>query len=141
MSDDTNSTQKELWESLKSKPYREAFVTSHMSTNIPSQIFSMREDRDWTQQQLAELVGVTYQQMHKYERGVNRISAGRLLEIGRVLSVPVGYFFEGIGEDGVQEVPQRERMMLDIARNFADITDERHRDAMSKLARALAEPH
>ena len=58
MSDDTNSTQKELWESLKSKPYREAFVTSHMSTNIPSQIFSMREDRDWTQQQLATETGM-----------------------------------------------------------------------------------
>src|SRR5215831_7460414 len=42
-----------------------------------------------TQQQLADLIGVTYQQAHKYERAINRISAGRLFEIAQVLSVPV----------------------------------------------------
>ena len=49
-----------------------------------------------TQQQLADLIGVTYQQAHKYERGINRVSAGRLWEIARVLTVPVSYFFDGI---------------------------------------------
>src|ERR1700730_18055640 len=101
----------------------------------------MRERRvmlGLTQQQLAELIGVTYQQAHKYERGINRVSAGRLFEIGRVLSVPVGYFYEGIGEEGTRQVTQRERMMLEIARNFADITNERHQEAVSQLARALA---
>jgi transcriptional regulator with XRE-family HTH domain len=93
-----------------------------------------------SQQQLAELIGVTYQQTHKYERGLNRVSAGRLFEIASVLSVPVGYFFEGIGEEGARQVTQRERMMMEIARNFAGITDERHQEAVSKLARALAEP-
>jgi transcriptional regulator with XRE-family HTH domain len=95
----------------------------------------------WTQQQFAELIGVTYQQVHKYERGINRVTAGGLFEIGRVLSVPVGYFFEGIGEEGTRQVTQRERMLLEIARNFAGITDERHQDAVSKLARALASSH
>src|SRR6202040_494240 len=98
--------------------------TAAIDDHVGARIRERRIMLGLTQQQLAKLIGVTYQQMHKYERGVNRISAGRLLEIGRVRSVPVGYFFEGIGEDGVQEVPQRERMMLDIARNFADITDE-----------------
>src|ERR1700738_2743359 len=101
----------------------------------------MRERRimlGLTQQQLAELIGVTYQQAHKYERGINRVSAGRLFEIARVLSVSVGYFYEGIGEEGVRHVTQRERMMLEIARNFADITNERHQEAVSQLARALA---
>ena len=45
-----------------------------------------------TQQQLADLIGVTYQQAHKYERGINRVSAGRLFEIARVLSVAVLLF-------------------------------------------------
>jgi transcriptional regulator with XRE-family HTH domain len=94
-----------------------------------------------TQQQLAELVGVTYQQAHKYERGINRVSAGRLFEIARVLSVPVGYFYEGIGEEGVRSVTQHQRMLLEIARNFADITNERHQEALSALARALAGTH
>jgi hypothetical protein len=50
----------------------------------------------------------------------------------------VGYFYEGIGEEGTRQVTQRERMMLEIARNFADITNERHQEAVSQLARALA---
>jgi transcriptional regulator with XRE-family HTH domain len=91
-----------------------------------------------TQEQLAGSLGVTFQQAHKYERGLNRVSAGRLFEIARVLSVPIGYFYEGIGEEGVRQVTQRERMMLEIARNFADITNERHQEAVSQLARVLA---
>ena len=94
-----------------------------------------------TQQQLAELIGVTYQQAHKYERGINRVSAGRLFEIARVLSVPVGHFFEGIGEEGVRPVNPHQRMLLEIARNFADIPNERHQEALSALARALAGTH
>jgi transcriptional regulator with XRE-family HTH domain len=94
-----------------------------------------------TQPQLAKALGVTFQQLHKYERGINRVSAGRLFEIARVLSVPVGYFYEGIGEEGVRPVPQRERMILEIARNFADITNARHQEALSALARALASTH
>jgi transcriptional regulator with XRE-family HTH domain len=92
-----------------------------------------------TQHQFAELIGVTAQQARNYEKGINRISAGRLFEIARVLGVPVGYFYEGIGEEGARQVPQRERMML--ARNFAEITDERYQEAVSNLARALAGTH
>ena len=94
-----------------------------------------------TQQQLAELIGVTYQQEHKYERGINRVSAGRLSEIARALNVPVGYFYEGIGEEGVRPATQHQRMLLEIARNFADIPNERHQEALSALARALASTH
>jgi transcriptional regulator with XRE-family HTH domain len=49
-----------------------------------------------TQQQMAELVGVTYQQAHKYEKGINRVSAGRLYSIAQALRVEVSYFFEGL---------------------------------------------
>jgi DNA-binding XRE family transcriptional regulator len=49
-----------------------------------------------TQRQFAVLIGVSHQQVHKYERGTNNISAGRLFEIAHVLSVPVNYFFDGI---------------------------------------------
>ena len=48
------------------------------------------------------MTGVTYQQARKYEREINRISAGRLDEIARVLSLPITYFFEGL-EDGGSE--------------------------------------
>ena len=52
-----------------------------------------------TQQQLAEMIGVTYQQAHKYERGINRVSAGRLFEVAHALSAPITYFYEGIEEE------------------------------------------
>ena len=92
-----------------------------------------------TQQQLAEMVGVTYQQAHKYERGVNRVSAGRLFQIAAVLSVPMSFFYDGVGNEEPRPVAARERMVLEIARNFTGIANERHQDALSHLARALAE--
>jgi transcriptional regulator with XRE-family HTH domain len=59
----------------------------------------MRERRvmlGLTQQQMAELIGVTYQQAHKYEKGINRVAAGRLYSIARALGVEVGYFYEAV---------------------------------------------
>lgn len=92
-----------------------------------------------SQQQMAQLIGVTYQQAHKYERGINRISAGRLYEIARVLRVPVSYFFEGLdGNNSEDEMTMRQRMCLELARNFTQIPNERHREALSQLARVLA---
>jgi transcriptional regulator with XRE-family HTH domain len=91
-----------------------------------------------TQQQLADLIGVTYQQAHKYERGINRVSAGRLFEVAHVLSVPVSYFFDGLEQDNERAISPRERMCLELARNFAQIPNERHQEALSQLARVLA---
>ena len=92
-----------------------------------------------SQQQLAKMIGVTYQQAHKYERGLNRISAGRLFEIAQVLNVPVSYFFEGLqpGTEA-QPVSSRQRMFLELARNFALIDNDKHQEALSQMARALA---
>lgn len=94
-----------------------------------------------SQQQMAEMIGVTYQQTHKYERGINRISAGRLFEIAQVLKVPVGYFFDGLhnGHGVEADLPLRQRMCLELARNFAQINNERHQEALSQMARALAD--
>jgi len=91
-----------------------------------------------SQQQLADQIGVTYQQAHKYERAINRISAGRLYEISHVLKVPVSYFFEGLGDDNCSVLTPRQRMCLDLARDFSSITDEKHQAALAQLARALA---
>ena len=112
--------------------------TAAIDEHVGARIRERRVMLGLTQQQLAEIVGVTYQQEHKYERGINRVSAGRLFEIARALNAPVGYFYEGIGEEGARPVTQHERMRLEIARNFADIPNERHQEALSALARALA---
>lgn len=92
-----------------------------------------------SQQQMANLIGVTYQQAHKYERGINRISAGRLYEIAKVLRVPVSFFFEGLdGRTSEEDLSIRQRMCLELARNFSQIPNERHREALSQLARVLS---
>ena len=87
---------------------------------------------------MAELIGVTYQQAHKYEKGINRIAAGRLFTIALALGVEVNHFFEGIETDhGFKPTPQQ-RLLLELARNFIAMPSKRHQEAMCNLARALA---
>jgi transcriptional regulator with XRE-family HTH domain len=92
-----------------------------------------------TQQQMAELIGVTYQQAHKYEKGINRVAAGRLYDIARALASDVGYFYEGLQIGGGFVPSPGQRMLLDLARNFLNIPNPDHREAVATLARALAE--
>ena len=103
----------------------------------------MRERRimlGLTQQQMAELIGVTYQQAHKYEKGINRVAAGRLYNIAQALGVDVGYFFDGLHSDRAFKATPQQRMLLELARNFISISDRKHQEAMCSLARALSSP-
>lgn len=59
-----------------------------------------------TQQQMAEMLGLTFQQIQKYERGINRVGASRLWDISRVLEVPMGFFFEDMDENVVKNSPR-----------------------------------
>jgi transcriptional regulator with XRE-family HTH domain len=103
----------------------------------------MRERRimlGLTQQQMAELIGVTYQQAHKYEKGINRVAAGRLYSIAQTLGVEVSYFYEELqSADRFVPSPQQ-RMLLELARNYVKIPVREHREAIVALARALAKP-
>jgi transcriptional regulator with XRE-family HTH domain len=112
--------------------------TQDIDRQVGARIRERRIMLGLTQQQLADLIGVTYQQAHKYERGINRVSAGRLFEVAQVLSVPVSYFFDGLEQESERGISPRERMCLELARNFAQIPNERHQEALSQLARALA---
>src|SRR5438034_9441970 len=112
--------------------------TAAIDDHVGGRIRERRIMLGLTQQQLAEMIGVTYQQAHKYERGINRVSAGRLFEIARVLSAPITYFCEGLGEATRRPVPPHQRMLLEIAPHFAEIQNERPEEAVSQLARALA---
>jgi transcriptional regulator with XRE-family HTH domain len=112
--------------------------TQDIDRHVGARVRERRIMLGLTQQQLADLIGVTYQQAHKYERGINRISAGRLYEIAVVLSVPVGHFFEGLESQDTRTISPRERMCLELARNFSQIPNERHQEALSQLARVLA---
>jgi transcriptional regulator with XRE-family HTH domain len=120
------------------RPRPAAGRTQDIDRHVGARVRERRIMMGLTQQQLADLIGVTYQQAHKYERGINRVSAGRLYEIAQVLGVPVNYFFDGIEEHNSRPVSPRERMCLELARNFAQIPNERHQEALSQLARVLA---
>ena len=63
-----------------------------------------------TQQQLAQAVGIRFQQIQKYETGMNRISASRLWDIADALGVSISFFFEGLGS----EMPVVDEQMGDI---------------------------
>ena len=84
------------------------------------------------------MVGVTYQQTHKYEHGINRVSAGRLYEIAQALAVPLDYFFDGMEGGEAQQPSPRQRMCMEIVRNFSTISNESHQEALCEMARALA---
>jgi transcriptional regulator with XRE-family HTH domain len=92
-----------------------------------------------TQHQLAGLIGVTYQQEHKYEKGINRVSAGRLYRIALALGVQVSHFYEGLADEGGSAPSPNQRLLLELARNFLGIRDRKHQEAVVSLARALAE--
>ena len=103
----------------------------------------MRERRimlGLTQQQMAELIGVTYQQAHKYEKGINRIAAGRLYTIAQALGVEVSYFFSGMNDDRAFKPTPQQRMLLELARNFIAMPSRKHQEAICNLARALSNP-
>ncbi len=112
--------------------------TAAIDDHVGARIRERRIMLGLTQQQLAEMIGVTYQQAHKYERGINRVSAGRLYEIARVLNADITYFYDGLDEAAPRPAPPHQRMLLEIARNFSEIQNERHQEAVSQLARALA---
>jgi len=60
-----------------------------------------------SQEKLAEALGLTFQQVQKYEKGTNRIGSSRLFDLSRVLDVPVGYFFEDITDEAAASSPAR----------------------------------
>jgi transcriptional regulator with XRE-family HTH domain len=103
----------------------------------------MRERRimlGLSQQELAELIGVTYQQAHKYENGINRISAGRLSSVAQALRVEVGYFFAGMDSERPFTPTPQQRMLIELTHNFISIPSRAHREAICSFARAMADP-
>ena len=94
-----------------------------------------------TQEDLATELKISYQQVQKYETGSNRVSAGRLYEICRMLDVPVGYLFEDFEEQSELAKPNehggRNRSVIDLAQNFSEVKDPAVRAAVLSLVRSL----
>ncbi len=96
-----------------------------------------------TQQQLADAVGIKFQQIQKYETGMNRVSASRLWDIAQTLEVSPGYFFEGFAEDaeadfGGQDDLLSSKETLELLKTYYAIP-EAQRKRLFELARALGQ--
>jgi transcriptional regulator with XRE-family HTH domain len=71
-----------------------------------------------SQEKLGELLGLSFQQVQKYEKGVNRIGAGRLWQAARILGVPITYFYEGL-VDPDQEIAESDQVSAEVMRFVA----------------------
>lgn len=115
-----------------------------LDQQIGERIRLRRTELGLTQDQLAAALGVSYQQVQKYENGANRISAVRLWQIGQRLDVPVGWFFdevEGTGGDDPAARPPlvHVRGVLEVARGFGELRSASVKSALVSLLRALSE--
>ncbi len=93
-----------------------------------------------TQKEVAQRVGITYQQLHKYELAINRISAGRLFRCADELHVPIDFFFRELGDQATHGQQPRHRRSLSFSRAFNEITDAHFQHALAEMARVLAQP-
>jgi len=95
-----------------------------------------------TQQQLADSVGIKFQQIQKYETGMNRVSASRLWDIARTLGVSIGFFFEGLGAEATDTAVEGDilanKEALELVRAYYAIP-EAQRKRLFDLARVLSE--
>ena len=71
-----------------------AKTPSHVDHQVGRRIRQARREVKLTQEQLGNMIGLTFQQVQKYEKGVNRVSAGTLYEIAQVLNLPISWFFD-----------------------------------------------
>jgi transcriptional regulator with XRE-family HTH domain len=109
-----------------------------------------------SQEKLAEQLGLTFQQVQKYEKGINRIGASRLFDLAQVLSVPVQFFYDdapvavtaehGAGEPNVAARPVDDDLVdflhsregIELTKAFVRISDQKVRRSIVELVRALA---
>ena len=74
-------------------------MTHPVDSHVGKRVRHRRKLLGMTQQELAQTVGIRFQQIQKYESGANRVSASRLWDLSRALQVPVAYFFEGLNSE------------------------------------------
>ena len=109
-----------------------------------------RKELKLTQEKLGELLGLTFQQVQKYEKGVNRVSAGRLFEMSTAMGVPITYFFDGaetfldhqasqVAEaGGAIHAPVMTSEILDLIAAFQKIEDQSLRKSLLATVQAAA---
>jgi transcriptional regulator with XRE-family HTH domain len=108
-----------------------------------------RKELGITQEKLAQALGLTFQQVQKYERGANRVSASKLWEVSRALQAPVGYFYDGLAEGSESATSStvlsdaQEFLLtsegIELATSFPKVTRPRLRRKILELVRIMSE--
>ncbi len=105
---------------------------------IGNKIASLRLSKGFLRKQLSEAVGITGQQLSKYEKGKNRVSIGRLILISKALGERVSYFYEGLETEVTYQLPiDQEEIRKEIVRNFMRLNSLEYQNAINQLIRLL----
>lgn len=128
---------------------------SPIDVHVGSRVRLRRTLLGMSQEKLGEALGLTFQQVQKYERGVNRIGASRLFDLSRVLDVPIGFFFDDMPpemggsqsgrrfggfqetQDGFEDDTLHRRETLELVRAYYRITDPSVRKRVFDLIKSL----
>lgn len=121
-------------------------AASSVDVHVGTRIRLRRKTLKMSQEQLGEQLGITFQQVQKYERGTNRVGASRLWGISKVLQVPVQYFYDGLpdGVDGEHTDPPEIYEFINssdgvaLAMAVSQIKNKSVRRQILELARSLA---
>lgn len=105
--------------------------------HVGRRVREARATKSMSQEQLGNILGVSFQQVQKYEKGTNRIGSSRLWDIARALDVPVSYFFEGIEEGGENDRPLARRT-IEMAKRIDSIADSTVRNQVLNLIKACS---
>ncbi len=112
--------------------------TKQFDKYIGKRIYNLRLALGLSRHQLSNEIGVSNQQLQKYENGTNRITVGRLMLLGKALSKNISYFYEGF-EEGNQapQFSQGQRMCIEVSRNFMKLNSPEKQGAIYKLVKSL----
>ena len=130
---------------------------NNVDAHVGSRLRMRRSLLGMSQENLADAVGITFQQVQKYERGANRVSASRLYQFSKILSVPVAFFFEqytdtsrasgfyqkvGMAENDQAEFLKDDRIYdkesIELLRIYYSIENEKDRKDFLKIIRSMA---
>jgi transcriptional regulator with XRE-family HTH domain len=124
---------------------------NYIDVHVGSRIRMRRQLISMSQEKLGELLGITFQQVQKYEKGSNRISASRLFYAAKILGVPVQAFFEDLpgteGDSGFSESNEQNSVMssmmnaegIKLAKAFHDADNTNKRKLIATLARCIVD--
>lgn len=116
-------------------------MTHSVDLHVGKRIRHRRWMVGMTQQQLADTVGIKFQQIQKYETGMNRVSASRLWDIAEAMQVPVSYFFEGLDDEqtghAASEDYLADKEALQLLRSYYAMPEAQRRQIF-ELARVLS---